>query len=190
MVTQIKCSWLRNIAVPARFLSTMEIKGSISVTPVAGCSFKTAFWEQVTCGSSLRSRSRLVQLCVDKCCRTSSISHQHVKCHNSEDAHDRLSEGHCYLIMRYLVKTRSCSWSLKNGTSEAHMKKSVVAIVCVHVESVGEVTIGQRYISNQLVCIMRYRAKPTSRRHITERYVVLPTETCTMIGLPCRAMPN
>ena len=88
------------------------------------------FWEQVNCGSSLRSRSRLVQLCVDQCCRTSSISLHHVICHDSEDAHDRLSEGHCYRIMRYLGQTRSCSWSLKNGTSEAHMKKKTVVTKC------------------------------------------------------------
>ena len=40
-------------------------------------------------------------------------------------------------------------------------------------KSMGEFRSVQ-YTFKQLVCIMRHRAKLTSRRHVTERYVVLP----------------
>ena len=57
------------------------------------------------------------------------------------------------------------------------MKKRVVAHMCAHMESVGEDLINQRYITNQVVCIMSYRVRLASRRHITEGYVVLPSKS-------------
>ena len=57
------------------------------------------------------------------------------------------------------------------------MKKRVVAHMCAHMESVGEVLINQRYITNQVVCIMSYWVRLASRRHITEGYVVLPSKS-------------